>query len=267
MPHTRLPNPPLQLADLERTLVGLSESRPIAGDGCEGSRFYDGAKNAIDRVSGIALLVISSPIIVACWILVKLTTSGPGFYSQARVGHRGKQFRIRKIRTMYHKVEELQGGAKWSWKGDPRVTSVGSILRKLHIDELPQLINVIRGEMSLVGPRPERPEFVAPLSDELLGYTDRLAVRPGVTGLAQIQLPADSDMQSVARKLSADLEYIRLRGFWLDFRLLFGTAIYLTGASYAIVRKMAMLPACEQPTDIPSSIREIEPIARRIDHL
>jgi len=218
-----------------------------------------------DIVFSFLGLLILSPFFILISLLIALSSKGPIFFLQTRVGFHGNDFRLIKFRTMH--LDADKKGLLTVGGRDSRITSVGYFLRKFKLDELPQLINVLFGSMSLVGPRPERPEFVAPLSDELLGYTDRLAVRPGVTGLAQIQLPADSDMQSVARKLSADLEYIRLRGFWLDFRLLFGTAIYLTGASYAIVRKVAMLPTCEQPTDIPNSIREIEPIARRIDHL
>src|SRR5205823_3448469 len=106
----------------------------------------------------------------------------------------GEPFIILKLRTMYDRCE-AKTGAAWATRNDPRVTPVGRVLRKLHIDELPQLLNILRGDMSLVGPRPERPEFVGPLSRALPGYADRLQVRPGLTGLAQIQLPPDSDLE------------------------------------------------------------------------
>jgi lipopolysaccharide/colanic/teichoic acid biosynthesis glycosyltransferase len=176
------------------------------------------------------------------------------------VGKSGRVFVIYKIRTMYQDAEQKHGGAKWSKSGDSRVTPVGRILRKLHLDELPQLVNVVFGQMSLIGPRPERPEFVIPLSREIHGYVDRLSVRPGVTGLAQIQLPADSDLQSVAKKLAADLKYIQQRSLWLDLRLLFGTAIYLVGLPYTQVRKLAMLPICEDPDAQYDPTRVVEPV-------
>jgi hypothetical protein len=122
------------------------------------------------------------------------------------------------------------------------VTPVGRVLRKLHLDELPQLFNVLRGDMSLVGPRPERPEFVGPLSDAIPGYAERHRVRPGVTGLAQIQLPPDTDVESVRRKLVLDRCYARRCGLWLDLRILLGTALYLAGFSYDRVRRLARLP-------------------------
>ena len=142
---------------------------------------------------------------------------------------------------MYHNCEAVSGAA-WSTKRDSRVTRVGRILRKLHVDELPQLLNVLRGDMSLVGPRPERPEFVGPLARQIPGYYDRLAVRPGVTGLAQIQLPADEDIEDVRKKVVLDRCYAEKRDLWLDFRIMLGTAVYLFGFSYATVRKV-LVPA------------------------
>ena len=137
---------------------------------------------------------------------------------------------------------ELKTGAKWCTKNDSRITPLGKILRKLHLDELPQLWNVLRGDMSLVGPRPERPEFVVLLSADVQGYTERLRVRPGVTGLAQIQLPADTDVESVRTKLVLDRCYVDRCNLWLDLRLMLGTALYLPGLSYATVRRLMRLP-------------------------
>ena len=133
---------------------------------------------------------------------------------------------------MIHNCESLTG-PRWSMPGDPRITPVGWFLRRTHLDELPQLLNVLRGEMSLIGPRPERPEFVPELERELPGYTQRLAVRPGVTGLAQVQLPPDTDLDSVRRKLAHDLYYIRHVSPWLDLRLLVCTAFYALGVPFA----------------------------------
>jgi lipopolysaccharide/colanic/teichoic acid biosynthesis glycosyltransferase len=143
-------------------------------------------------------------------------------YSQTRLGRRGKPFRIYKIRTMHYDCERLSGPA-WSTHGDTRVLPVGRLLRRLHIDELPQLWNILRGDMSLVGPRPERPEFVPQLERLLPCYRQRLSVQPGLTGLAQVHLPPDSDLESVRRKLAFDLYYIRRGNLWLDVRILAAT--------------------------------------------
>jgi lipopolysaccharide/colanic/teichoic acid biosynthesis glycosyltransferase len=126
--------------------------------------------------------------------------------------------------------------------GDPRVTRIGALLRTSHLDELPQLWNVLRGEMSLIGPRPERPEFVPELERELPGYWQRLLVRPGVTGLAQVQLPPDSDLTSVRRKLAHDLYYIRHLSAWLDVRLLVCTGLYALGLPFRYIGKWLGIP-------------------------
>src|SRR5207249_2052434 len=133
-------------------------------------------------------------------------------------------------------------GPRWSTAGDPRVTPLGRILRKTHIDELPQLWNVLRGDMSLVGPRPERPEFIPQLQQAIPHYRDRLLVRPGLTGLAQVQLPPDTDLGSVRIKLAYDLYYVRRRGPWLDCRILFGTAFHVAGVSWTVLGKLALIP-------------------------
>lgn len=203
---------------------------------------YEWPKRIFDRTAGSVLFIVLFPAMVIAWALVRLTSAGPGIYSQTRVGLGGRNYRIYKLRTMTHNCEAKTGGAKWSTKGDSRVTPLGKVLRKLHIDELPQLWNVIRGEMSLVGPRPERPEFVGPLSDQIPGYRDRLLVPPGVTGLAQIQLPADTDIQSVRDKLVLDRAYVQSRGLWLDLRLIAGTGVYLVGLPYHSVRRLLVLP-------------------------
>jgi lipopolysaccharide/colanic/teichoic acid biosynthesis glycosyltransferase len=209
-------------------------------------------KDVFDRCLGLVGLVVASPVIFLAWMLVRLTSRGAGFYSQTRSGIGGKPFRIYKIRTMYQNCE-AKSGAKWCVKGDARVTPVGRILRKLHVDELPQLWNIVRGDMSLVGPRPERPEFVETLKLAIPGYTDRLRVKPGLTGLAQIQLPPDSTVQSVARKLEKDLLYIREMSFTLDARIYFGTVIYLVGFSYNWVRRLAYLPSETPATKSPGN--------------
>lgn len=200
-------------------------------------------KRTFDLVASMTILLIVSPVILLGWLLVRLTSPGPGIYTQVRVGRSGKNFSIIKLRTMTHNCEAISGGPRWSTKGDSRVTPIGKIFRKLHIDELPQLFNVIKGDMSLVGPRPERPEFVTPLAAAIPGYLDRLAVKPGVTGLAQIQLPPDSDVESVHNKIVLDRAYIEHQNLWLDIRLIVATGVYLCGVSYRNLRRIFRLPS------------------------
>ncbi len=187
---------------------------------------YFRRKAIFDGVLAALLLVPGLPIIAFLVLLVRLTSRGPGIYAQVRLGEGGRKFMLYKIRTMRHKAE-ADSGAVWTQPGDPRVTRVGRVLRKFHLDELPQLFNVLKGEMSLIGPRPERPEFAHVLTEVIPGYLDRLAVRPGVTGLAQLNLAPDSDLLSVRRKLVLDCEYIRRAGPWLDVRLFLGTLLRL----------------------------------------
>ena len=182
------------------------------------------------------------PIILLAALVVKWTSRGPAFYSQTRVGKDGKHFTIYKLRTMIDNCESLTG-PRWSMPGDPRVTPLGWLLRKSHLDELPQLLNVLRGEMSLVGPRPERPEFVPDLERSLPNYRQRLQVRPGVTGLAQVQLPPDTDLESVRRKLAHDLYYVLHLGPWLDVKLLLCTALYALGVPFRWLSRLLGVPA------------------------
>jgi lipopolysaccharide/colanic/teichoic acid biosynthesis glycosyltransferase len=194
-------------------------------------RWYPRCKYAADFALALALSAVALPLVALAALLVKLSSRGPAFYTQTRVGQDGRLFAIYKLRTMVHNCESLTG-PRWSLPGDPRVTRVGQVLRATHLDELPQLLNVLRGEMSLIGPRPERPEFVPELERALPGYWQRLTVRPGVTGLAQVQLPPDSDVTSVRRKLAHDLYYIERLGPWLDLRILFCTALYALGLPF-----------------------------------
>jgi lipopolysaccharide/colanic/teichoic acid biosynthesis glycosyltransferase len=187
------------------------------------------------------LAVFAAPVIGLGALLVKLTSRGPAFYTQIRLGRHGRSYTIYKLRSMRHNCEK-DSGPCWSKKGDTRVTPVGRFLRRTHIDELPQLWNVLRGDMSLVGPRPERPEFVPHLEEAMPFYRSRLLVRPGVTGLAQVQLPPDTDLASVRRKLAYDLYYVRYRNPWLDFRLLLATALHLVGIPHALLGKLLCLP-------------------------
>jgi lipopolysaccharide/colanic/teichoic acid biosynthesis glycosyltransferase len=196
----------------------------------------------MDRGLALLLLIATAPLVLVAAVLVKLTSRGPVFYSQTRLGRNGRPYAIWKLRTMLHNCE-CWSGPQWSTAGDPRVTPVGRILRRMHLDELPQLWNVVRGEMSLVGPRPERPEFAVQLEKLIPHYTGRLLVRPGLTGLAQIQLPPDTDIDSVRRKLAYDLYYVRRLSFWLDARILLSTGFYLLSVPFAVPRTLLRVPS------------------------
>lgn len=182
----------------------------------------------VDRTLALLLLIATAPLMLVGALLVKLSSPGPAIYSQIRMGKGRRPFVIYKLRTMKHNCEKATG-AQWCVKGDPRITRVGTFLRKTHIDELPQLWNILRGDMSLVGPRPERPEFVAQLERVIPRYAERLAVLPGLTGLAQVQLPPDTDVDSVRRKLLYDLHAIKHGGLALDLKLIAATAVHVLG--------------------------------------
>ncbi len=200
------------------------------------------AKRVFDLVFAAVLLVLTAPVILVAALVVKLTSRGPAFYSQTRLGLGGRPYTIYKLRSMTHNCERASG-ARWSTAGDARVTRVGRVLRRLHIDELPQLWNVLRGEMSLVGPRPERPEFVPNLEKHIPRYRERLQVPPGLTGLAQVQLPPDTDLGSVRLKLAYDLYYAQRLSVWLDFRLMVATAFQVLGIPFAVSRVLLAIPS------------------------
>ena len=202
---------------------------------------YLACKRLVDVTFGMFFLAALSPVIASAAILVVMTSSGPAFYTQVRLGYLGRPFVIWKLRTMRHGAES-RSGARWSLKGDSRVTRVGRILRRLHIDEFPQLWNVLRGDMSLVGPRPERPEFFPALEAAVPNYAHRLLVKPGVTGMAQAYLPADEDLPGVRRKQLFDLHYIRNLSFSLDVRLMLATAIQAGGCPHCVTRRILLLP-------------------------
>ena len=207
-------------------------------------------KGAADVLMAALLMILAAPVIVVCGLLVKLTSPGPALYSQVRLGWRGRPFRIFKLRTMRNDCEKV-GGVQWSRPGDPRVTWIGRILRRTHLDELPQLWNVLKGDMSLVGPRPERPEFAPSLEKAIPRYRERLIVKPGVTGLAQVQLPPDTDVNSVRRKLAYDLHYIARIGVWLDLRLILCTAFHMLAVPYATLGRLFALPRPESDHNPP----------------
>jgi lipopolysaccharide/colanic/teichoic acid biosynthesis glycosyltransferase len=243
--------PPVLKLRRERGPGGRSPIQPA------GYRWYPGFKVAADIVLASLLTIPALPVILLAALLVKLTSRGPAFYTQTRVGRNGRLFTILKLRTMIHNCESLTG-PRWSMPGDPRVTPVGFLLRRTHLDELPQLLNVLRGQMSLIGPRPERPEFVPELELALPVYRQRLNIRPGVTGLAQVQLPPDTDLESVRRKLAHDLYYIRHLSPWLDLRLLGCTVFYALGIPFRVLSRALGVPAS---SEIERSMRDVIPEA------
>lgn len=180
------------------------------------------AKRLLDIVASFSILIITSPIMILTAIAIKLDSKGPVFFKQERSGLNGKEFLVYKFRSMVSDAE-AKTGPVWSTKDDPRITRVGKLIRKVRIDELPQMINVLKGEMSLVGPRPERPYFVDMLSKEIPYYKRRLKVRPGVTGWAQVKHKYDESIEDVKMKLNYDLFYIENMSLRLDIKIIFRT--------------------------------------------
>ena len=180
------------------------------------------AKRLIDVFVSLMILIVTFPISLIIALLIMVDSPGPIFYVQERVGKDGRPFRIFKFRSM-HQDAEKHSGPVWANKRDPRVTRVGRIIRKLRIDEIPQFINVLAGEMSLVGPRPERPYFVNRFSTEIPLYARRLRVRPGITGWAQVKHKYDETLEDVKKKVRYDLFYIENMSLRMDFKILLNT--------------------------------------------
>lgn len=187
----------------------------------------------IKRYSDLLLatfgLLITSPLLVLAGIMIKLTSKGPVVYTQTRVGKKGRIFKIYKLRSM--RVDAEKGtGAVWAKKNDPRITRIGKLLRKSRIDEIPQLFNVIKGDMSIVGPRPERPEMVTDFKQLIHDYEKRLQVEPGITGLAQVWYKYDESINDVRNKIKYDLLYIKKMCLVADLDILARSfVVVLTG--------------------------------------
>jgi lipopolysaccharide/colanic/teichoic acid biosynthesis glycosyltransferase len=188
-------------------------------------RFYFHLKNAVEPVAALVLLVLLSPLLLVLAAAVRAASPGPAFYRQERSGHRGRPFRLFKFRTMTVKAEG--DGPRWAKENDDRVTPLGRWLRKTHLDELPQLINVVRRELSFVGPRPERPEFYKLLEKEIPLFHLRLLVRPGITGWAQTKQRYAGTVEECKIKLEYDLYYVQNMSPGFDLRILVDTAALL----------------------------------------
>jgi lipopolysaccharide/colanic/teichoic acid biosynthesis glycosyltransferase len=201
---------------------------------CRGA--YSRFKRLLDVGLALVGLVLVFPVIALVVLFVKLTSRGPVFCSQVRLGLDGRLFRIYKIRSMYLN-SEARSGPCWSAKFDPRVTPIGRFLRWSRVDELPQLWNIFIGDMSLIGPRPECPEMLPVLEKAIPRYRERLMVRPGLPGLAQIQLPR--------MKLAHDLCYLRYLSFGLDCRIFLATILHVLGLPAGPTRQLFALPGLD----------------------
>jgi exopolysaccharide biosynthesis polyprenyl glycosylphosphotransferase len=203
----------------------LNPSWIIFGEGYRRSSLRQLSSRALDLVASAILMVVSFPALIATVVAIKVEDGlrAPVLYRQERVGFGGRVFQLLKFRSMRIDAE-TRGEARWAVKDDPRVTRVGAVIRAMRVDELPQILNVLRGDMSLVGPRPERPEFVARLSQKIPYYLERHCLKPGVTGWAQLCYPYGSSEQDAMEKLQYDLYYIKNNSLLLDLVILVQTA-------------------------------------------
>ena len=204
---------PVKSIDMSWFLENLSENS---------KKSYEIIKRLLDIFLSIVGLMIALPLSPFIMLAIKIESRGPIIFKQVRVGKNGKEFLAMKFRSMINDAEK--NGAQWATKNDPRVTRFGKIMRKTRIDEIPQLINILRGEMSLIGPRPERPEFIEMLSREIPFYKERLLIKPGLTGWAQLLGPAyGGSKEETLEKLEYDLYYIKKRSLLLDLSIVLKT--------------------------------------------
>jgi sugar transferase (PEP-CTERM system associated) len=203
-------------------LEALQPSWLIFSDGFRQGRIIDAMKRGFDVGVSLALFVLVLPVVLMAALAIRLEDRGPALYRQERVGRDGVTFTLLKFRSMRQDAEH-SGRPQWAAQADPRVTRVGAILRRFRIDELPQLLNVLKGDMSFVGPRPERPYFVDALAKELPFYRERHSVKPGITGWAQVNYPYGASLEDARQKLAYDLYYVKNRTLFLDFLILIET--------------------------------------------
>ena len=199
----------------------LSPSWLILSDGFRKSAFLTASKRAFDLIASAILLVVTFPLMLAVAVAIWLESGGPVLFSQVRTGLHGKEFEILKFRSMKQDAEKH--GPQWASSDDNRITRVGQFIRKYRLDELPQLINVFRGDMSLVGPRPERPVFCKLLEEKIPFYAQRHCVRPGITGWAQVKYQYGSSIEECWTKLEYELFYIKHMSLSLDLAIIFET--------------------------------------------
>ena len=215
----------LDFVERETETVDLSALQPswlIFSDGFRGSVLAKTCKRSLDIASSLALLLFTLPLMALAALLIMLESPGPVLYRQERVGLLGRPFVLLKFRSMRADAEK-DGAPRWALTGDPRVTRVGKFIRRLRIDELPQLWNVLRGDMSFVGPRPERPAFVDDFCRQIPFYAERHCVKPGITGWAQTNYPYGASLEDARNKLSYDLYYVKNHGLFLDVIIILQT--------------------------------------------
>jgi len=188
------------------------------------NKYHSLLKRNIDIVLSIFSMILLLPLFLALALIVGLNSTGGIIYKQIRLGKNGKSFNLYKFRTM-HINSEINTGPIWADKNDSRITREGKILRKFHLDEIPQLYNVFKGHMSIVGPRPERPHIVNILKKEIPSYTHRMRVKPGITGWAQIMGGYDATMADVNLKLKHDIFYIENMSIFMDLKIMFMTIL------------------------------------------
>ena len=201
----------------------LNPSWMIFSDGFKRSPLKDISKRMFDVIASTVLVLLTLPVMMMTAILIWLESGSPIFYRQERVGEHGRIFRVLKFRSMRQDAER-DGVPQWAKKKDDRVTRVGRVIRLLRIDELPQVFNVFKGDMSFVGPRPERPYFVEDLTKKISYYPSRHTVKPGITGWAQIRYPYGATVEDAVQKLQYDLYYVKNHTLFLDLIILFQTA-------------------------------------------
>ena len=221
----------VQITDLARffervhgqvPIESLKVSWLIYGHGFRQNLLRGFVKRCFDLVVSSMLILVALPLLIVAMLLIVAETGGPVFYRQERVGLRGRSFTVLKLRSMAADAEK-DGRATWATVNDHRVTRVGRLLRRTRIDELPQLLNVLKGEMSFVGPRPERPEFVAMLTEQIPFYAVRHSVKPGLTGWAQVRYAYGASVEQSIRKLEYDLYYVKNHSLLLDLVILLET--------------------------------------------
>jgi sugar transferase (PEP-CTERM system associated) len=203
------------------SIEDLYPSSLIFSNGFKSSAIFKMIKRGIDISGSIIGLTLLFPVNLMVAIAIKLDSRGPIFYRQERMGEDGKKFRLLKFRSMRTNAEE--NGPEWAKVNDQRVTRVGRMIRKWRVDEIPQMINVLRGEMSFVGPRPERPVFVEQLEEGIPYYSLRNAIKPGITGWAQISYPYGASKEDALEKLKYDLYYVKHMSFLFDLTIIFET--------------------------------------------
>ena len=235
-------------------LVESTQSQQVFRSGNRGET--PAPKRFLDISTALIGLTLGLPILILIGIMIALESRGSVLYSQERVGRNGRTFRMHKFRSMVVDAER-ESGPVWASESDPRVTRVGSILRRTHLDELPQLINVLSGEMSIVGPRPERPAMVERLTKLVPGYDERWAVLPGITGLAQVRHVYDQSTKTVKQKLRYDRCYIKRCGsFALDLKIMAATVALMAGGG---TRRAPQMPALIKPRPLTGKEALIKP--------